>query len=96
MITMPRTGKKGRKSVKTAMTLRVRPYKKFREFVTSHETILLSKRAVQHGANYFVSFRGIWFKTQLKLNCLSCRKESENWQQYLLSSYKTTIFYLEF
>jgi len=65
---MRRTEKKWRKSVKTAMTLRVRPYIKFGEFVTSHETIFLPKRAVHHGANYFVSFRGTWFKTQLKLN----------------------------
>jgi hypothetical protein len=83
----------GREPVKTAMTRRFIPYIKFGGFVTSHETIFLSKRAVQHGANYFVSFRVIWFKTQLKQNCLSCRKESENWQQYLLPSYNKTIFH---
>jgi hypothetical protein len=83
----------GRESVKIAMTLRFLPYIKLGEFVTSHETIFLSKRAVQHGANYFVFFRVIWFNTQLKQNGLSCPKESENWQQYLLPSHNKTIFH---
>ena len=78
------------------MTLRARPYIKFGEFVTSHVTIFLSKRDMQYEANYFGSFRGIWFETQLKLNCLSCRKECENWQQYLRSTYNETIFHSEF